>query len=120
MSELILSNTTDLLRVQAQEIMCIKADGNYSQIILDDGEVCLVGFQLGQLEQLIDEQLGDAHGFVRIGRGAIINLLYLFRISLPKQVLSLRSPQGHKEVLQGSKEALRQLKLLMEEHTHKK
>lgn len=114
-NELIISNTTDLLRVEAQEIMCIKADGNYSQIILNDGEECLVGFQLGQLEQLMDEQLEESsHSFVRIGRGAIINTQYLFRISLPKQVLALRADGGYKVVLPASKEALRHLKMMIE------
>lgn len=115
-SELIISNTTELLRVQAQEVMCIKAEGNYSQIVLNDGEECLVGFQLGQLEQLIDEQLGSlADDFVRMGRGAIINKHYIYRISLPKQLLALRSSMGHKLVLQASKDSLRLLKQILDE-----
>lgn len=115
-NELIISNTTELLRVQAQEVMCIQADGNYSTIVLNDGEECVVGFQLGQLELLVDEQLGESAGeFVRIGRGAIINKRYLFRISLPKQAVALRSSLGHKVVLQASKDALRLLKQLLEE-----
>lgn len=115
-AQLIISNTTELLRVQAQEVMCIQADGNYSTIVLNDGEECVVGFQLGQLEQLVDEQLGESvHEFVRIGRGAIINKRYLFRISLPKQAVALRSSLGHKVVMQASKDALRQLKLLLEQ-----
>lgn len=115
-AQLIISNTTELLRVQAQEVMCIQADGNYSTIVLNDGEECVVGFQLGQLEQLVDEQLGESvHEFVRIGRGAIINKRYLFRISLPKQAVALRSSLGHKVVLQASKDALRLLKLMLEQ-----
>lgn len=115
-AQLIISNTTELLRVPAQDVMCIKADGNYSTIVLNDGEECVVGFQLGQLEQLVDEQLGESAGeFVRIGRGAIINKRYLFRISLPKQAVALRSSLGHKVVMQASKDALRLLKQLLEE-----
>ena len=114
--ELIISNTTELLRVQAQDVMCIKADGNYSSIVLNDGEECVVGFQLGQLEQLIDDQLDEKkNDFIRIGRGAIVNRRYLFRISLPKQLVALRSSLGHKVVLQASKDALRLLKQMLEE-----
>lgn len=56
--EIIISNATDLLRVSALDIICIKAEGNYSTIIISDGEERLVLFQLGQLEQMINEQLG--------------------------------------------------------------
>ena len=109
--ELIISNNTDLLRVSALEVMAIKADGNYSIIILSDGDERLVAFQLGQMEVMINDQLGaNASTFIRIGRGVIINQEYLFAINLPKQELIVRSPSGKKATLSSSKEALRELK----------
>ena len=118
--EVIISNTTDLLRVSAFDIMCIKAEGNYSTIILNDGDEHLVPFQLGQLEHLLDNQLGtEASIFIRVGRGVIVNREFLCAINLPKQLLTLRSRNGHKVAMNASKESLRQLKELIEHHVRK-
>ena len=113
--EIIISNATDSLRVSALDIICIKAEGNYSTIIISDGEERLVLFQLGQLEQMINEQLGaEASMFIRIGRGVIINREYLYAINLPKQHMILRAPSGYKVDLTASKESLRQVKMLVD------
>lgn len=113
--EIIISNATGLLRVSALDIICIKAEGNYSTIVVSDGDERLVLFQLGQLEQMINEQLGaEASMFIRIGRGVIMNREYLYAINLPKQHLILRAPSGHKVTLTASRESLRQLKMLID------
>lgn len=118
--EVIISNATDLLRLSALDIMGIKADGNYSVIILNDGEERLVLFQLGQLEQMFNEQLGtDASIFIRIGRGIIMNREYLYAINLPKQQLTLRAPSGHKVHLGASKESLKLLKAYFDNNIKK-
>lgn len=109
--EIIISNATDLLRVSALSIMAIKAEGNYSVVILDDGDEKLVAFQLGHVEEMLNNQLGkEASMFIRIGRGVIINQEYLFTINVPKQQLVMRSDSGAKAMLTSSKEALRELK----------
>ena len=119
--EIIISNATDLLRVSALNVMAIKADGNYSVVILNDGDERLVAFQLGQVEQIINEQLGsDASMFIRIGRGVIINQEYLFNINLPKQHLIVRSDNGSKATLSSSKEALRELKKYIDQRISRK
>ena len=113
--ELIICNTVETIRVSAMDIVGIKAEGNYSTIIFNDGEERLVLFQLGQLETMITEQLGAmASMFIRIGRGIIINREYLFIINLPRQVVVLRTSSGIKTTLSASKESLRQLKLLID------
>lgn len=113
--ELIISNATELLRVSALDILCIKAERNYSTIVVNDGDERLVLFQLGQLEQMLNEQLGaEASIFIRIGRSVIINREYLYAINLPKQKLVLRVPSGYKVSVTSSKESLRQLKMLID------
>ena len=113
--EIIISNTTDLMRISALDIMGIKADGNYSSVILNDGESKIVLFQLGQLENMINRQLGsDASMFIRIGRGLIINREYLYSINLSKQSLSVRTTNGCKCTFNASKESLKQLKSYIE------
>lgn len=110
--EIILNNTTDLLRFSALDVMAIDADRNYCTIIMNDGEEKLVLFQLGQLEDIINHQLGeDAEMFIRVGRGLIVNREYLYAINLPKQELTQRSTMGKKVCFNASKESLKQLKM---------
>lgn len=118
--EIIISNATDLMRVSGMDIMGIQADGNYSTIIMNDGDSRIVLFQLGQLEEMISDQLGsDASMFIRIGRGLIINREYLYTINLPKQTLTLRSSTGSKMSFNPSKESLKQLKMYIDSNVRK-
>lgn len=118
--EIIISNSTDLLRVSSKDILAIKADGNYSVVIITDGSEHMVTYQLGQVEQLITEQLGkEASTFIRIGRGVIINQDYLFLINVPKQLLVVRSAGNVQVRLTSSKEALRELKRYVEQRFRK-
>ena len=78
---LIISNTTFLLRVAAQQIAYICSDGSYSVLKLVDGDKYTFSFNLAVFEKKIVEQLPDsAHLFARIGRNYIINSQYIFSI----------------------------------------
>ncbi|MCQ2289286.1 MAG: LytTR family transcriptional regulator DNA-binding domain-containing protein [Muribaculaceae bacterium] len=117
--EIILSNTTDLLRVSAHNIMAITADGNSSIVILNDGDTKCVAFQMGELERIIYQQLNNSDGaptLVRVGRSCMINLDYLYAINLPKKKLIMRSDNGYKHTLYPSRDALRELKEFIENH----
>ena len=119
-NELIISNSTDLLRVMPSDIMCVMADGNYSKVIMSDSDTQVVTYQLGQVALMISDQLGtDGQVFIRIGRGVIINISYLYTISLPKQQLQLRSPYGQVRTLTVPREALKQLKNYIDERLKK-
>ena len=54
-----ISSNAELLRIPSEFLMFITADGNYSKVYIKGGESRLVSFQLGQLEDLIAEQLGE-------------------------------------------------------------
>lgn len=118
--EIVISNTIELLRLSALDIFAIQADGNYSKVILTDGTNQLISMQLGQVEELLKEQLGDGSMlFVRIGRPVIINLEYLYMINLTKQEMILRSGDGRPVAFNASRKALQQLKQFVEEKTAK-
>lgn len=118
--EIVISNTIELLRLSALDIFAIQADGNYSKVILTDGTNQLISMQLGQVEELLKEQLGDGSMlFVRIGRPVIINLEYLYMINLTKQEMILRSGDGRQVAFNASRKALQQLKQFVEEKTAK-
>ena len=114
--ELIISNTVELIRLHAEDIVSIEADGNYSTLHVVGEEERVVLSQLGQLERMISEQLAeDAEAFIRIGRSLIINRYYIYYINLNRQQLLLLEPSGRRhETLRVSHESLKKLKELIE------
>lgn len=114
--QLIISNTAELVRLHAEDIVSIEAEGNYSTVYVVGEGRRLVLFQLGQLERMIGEQLvEEAEAFIRIGRSLIINRNYIYYINLNRQQLLLRDPSGRQyETIKVSHESLRKLKDLIE------
>ena len=110
-----ISTATEMVRLLEKNIVCIISDGNYSHICAIGGERFIVASQLGQIEKLISEQLRSSYGyFIRIGRGLIINMRYLCYINISKQKLYLLDSSGKKYVQEASREALVQLKNMIE------
>ena len=112
---MVISTSTELVRVAPEKIVCISADGNYCTLILADDTTRTLTFQLGQLEQMIASQLGvEGNTFIRIGRSLIINRSYIYYINVPKQKLVLSDVDRFTHTVTASKEALSQLKELVE------
>lgn len=93
------------------EILAIRADGNYSYVLLENGEEVLVVKQLGLIESTIHQQLFEGSSLVRVGRSLIVNMDYVACISPGKEKgLVMRSPYSKvKRALDAPKEALRSL-----------
>lgn len=112
---LIISTATDLVRVAPDKIVFISSDGNYCNLVQADNETRLLTFQLGQIETMIQEQLGaDKKQFVRIGRGLIINRNYIYYINIQSQKLILSDNDRFTHTVSASKDALKQLRELIE------
>ena len=102
--KIIISKCTELLRVPADCLMYVSSDGNYSNVVTTDGKSRLVTYQLGQIEDAINEQLGDkGMSFLRLGRGLIINIEYIYLVDVAKQVLILSDFHGSFHELSASK-----------------
>ena len=114
--QLIISNTAELVRLHSEDILSIEADGNYSNLYIAGEEERMVLGQLGQLERMIGEQLGEeASAFIRVGRSLIINRNYIYYINPNRQVLIMRDPNGRKhEIKKASHESLKNLKEFIE------
>lgn len=114
--QLIISNTAELVRLHSEDILSIEADGNYSNLYIVGEEERMVLGQLGQLERMIGEQLGEeASAFIRVGRSLIINRNYIYYINPSRQVLIMRDPNGRKhEIKKASHESLKSLKEFIE------
>ena len=112
---IIISKGTELLRLPPERLVYISSEGNYSNIITLDNRKRLVAFQLGQLEDIIGEQLGDGgSNFLRLGRGLIINIEYVHFIDIAKQELILSDCTGCYHELSASREVLIKLKAYIE------
>ena len=112
---LIISTSLDLVRIAPEYIVCISSDGNYSTLVQADGEMRMLSYQLGNIEKMISSQLGaEGNVFIRIGKSLIINRSYIYYINIPKQRLILSDAKDFSHTVTASKEALKQLKELLE------
>ena len=94
----------------------MESDGNYSTLVLHDKTEQVFTMNLAHFQQMIEEQLGkEAMTFIRIGKQLIVNRSYIFKINPNKQQLIMSDMDVNIAFdLQASKEALKQLKALIE------
>ena len=111
----VISRGTELLRIPEENLIYVSAEGNYSTAVTRDGREYLVTFQLGQIEDQLADQLGEqGMHFLRLGRGLIINIDYIFLIDVSKQKLVLSDGDRVYHELSASKEVLAKLKAYIE------
>lgn len=112
---LLISTSLDLVRIAPERIVYIASDGNYSTMVQTDNEVRMLSYQLGQIEKMMSTQLGNESDiFIRIGKSLIINRSYIYYINVAKQKLILSDVATFSHTVTASKEALKQLKELVE------
>ena len=108
---LYLNSRDELYKIDITRIVFFEADGNYTGFTLCHGQKGSVCMNLAQMQKLIAENLSDsAATFARIGKRHIINMNYVFHISLLKQRLTLSDGASFAYDLDISKEALKKLK----------
>ena len=113
---LIISNANELVRVKPERVVYVESDGNYSTMVLHDKTEHVFTMNLAHCQQMMEEQLGkEAMTFIRLGKQLIVNRAYIFKINVNKQQLIMSDTKvNHAFTLQASKEALKQLKALVE------
>lgn len=112
---IVISRGAELLRLPEENLIYVSAEGNYSTAVTKDGRSHLLTFQLGQIEDMLGEQLGDkGMHFIRLGRGLIINTDYIFLIDVSKQKLVLSDGDRVYHELSASKEVLSKFKAYIE------
>lgn len=117
---LVISTSTELVRIASEKIVCFHADENYSILVQTDNETRMLSYQLGQIEHMISLQLGnEGNNFIRIGKSLIINRSYIYYINVPQQKLILSDSSSFTHTVKASKEALKQLKELIEKEENR-
>lgn len=115
MAYIIISKGTELLRIPQERLVYISSEGNYSNVCTADNRQRLVTYQLGQLEEMLGNQLGTkGNNLLRIGRSLIINIDYIYFIDISKQQLVMSDCAGCYHELSASREVLIKLKAYME------
>ncbi len=114
--EIIIANSNELVRMLPVRVVYVTSDGNYSTFVLHDKSKHMFTMNLSHCQQLIEKQLGkEATQFIRIGKQLIVNRSYIFKVNVSKQQLIISDMNVNEAfLLQASKEALKQLKMLME------
>lgn len=99
----------------------VESDGNYSTMVLHDKTELVFTMNLAHCQQMMEEQLGkEATTFIRLGKQLIVNRAYIFKVNVNKQQLIMSNMTANIAfTLQASKEALKQLKALVESETGK-
>ena len=118
--KLLIHSSSEAFNLTPERIVYFMADGNYSNVHLSDGNEFLLSFQLGQIENIIREQLSYTHhSFVRVGKSLIVNTERILHINLQKQVLMMESENDDKVVLSASREALKKMMNMLIESNQK-
>ena len=117
---LVFTTTTEIVRVPADAVVYVAADGNYSAINLADGGSFVLTLQLGQIERRLSEMLDvNDNRFIRIGKSLIVNRDYIAFINPPRQRMILSDCRSFRHELSASREALKALKELLEKEAQK-
>lgn len=113
-----ISTSTELVRVQTEDIVFVQADGNYSDVYLFNGKPHKMTFKLHFFDEVFQKLKNNI--FVRVGKSLIVNKNYIYVINLTSQELLLSGNRLRADFkLRASKEALKELKALVEQEGDK-
>ena len=109
-----ISTSTELVRVATDEIVYVRADGNYSDLVLTNGKSRKMTFQLHFFDEVFQQLQNNM--FVRVGRSLIVNKRYIHVVNLTEQILIFSGQEIKSDIksVNVSREALKQLKELLE------
>lgn len=111
-----ISTANELVRVAADEVLYVLADGNYSDLVLVTGAKHKMTFQIHYFEELF-ERLTDSP-FVRVTRSLIVNARHIHVINVNDRLLKF----GGKAVSPGvptlrlGRDSLKKLKEMMTDY----
>lgn len=109
-----ITTSTALYRFRTDEIVCVQADGNYSDVNTCTGNPVKLTFKLHQF----DEWFATMHEntFVRVGRSFIVNKQFVQSVNVTDCRITLSGGKMPKPLIYGgfSKDSLKALKAELE------
>lgn len=114
-----ISTSSMLVRVATDEIVFVRADGNYSDLVLTNGKTRNMPFQLHYFEDAFHKL--NTNMFVRVGRSLIVNKRYIYIINLADGTLRFSGQEIKAELspIRVSREALKALKEQLEQEAER-
>lgn len=113
MERLKISTSVGLFRVPTDDIAYIEASGNYCDVHLFNGESVTMTFQLHYFVEVLG--MLQQNFFLRVGKSLIVNKNFVYAINVTNQELKLMDYRAHHSFrLKASKEALKELKSVLE------
>lgn len=114
MERLKISTSVGLFRVPTEDIAYIEASGNYCDMHLFNGEAVTMTFQLHYFVEALSQLRQNF--FVRVGKSLIVNKNFVYGINITSQELKLMDHRMNQTFrLKASKEALKELKTILEQ-----
>ena len=109
-----ISTSNELVRVATDEIVFVRADGNYSDLMLTNGKCRKMTFQIHFFDETFQRLRRNM--FVRVGRSLIVNKRYIYVINLSEQIIQFAGQSIKTEIpsVRVSREALKLLKTQLE------
>ncbi|HBC21516.1 MAG TPA: hypothetical protein DC009_05445 [Porphyromonadaceae bacterium] len=114
--QLLFSTSVELVKVPADAVVYITAQGNYSLVKTAGGDEYLLTKKLGDVESRLSSMTDNNRcSFVRIGKSLIINCNFISYIHTAQKKLVMSDSRTFRHELSASREALRLLKEVLEE-----
>ncbi len=108
---LYLNSRDEFFRVDISKIVYFESDGNYTNIILNNKMKATICMNLSQMQVILSKSLKEDVGtFARVGKRHIINLNYVYQISILLQKLVLSDGENFEYQINVSKDALKKLR----------
>ena len=108
---LYLNSRDEFFRVDITKIVYFESDGNYTSIVLNNKMKATVCVNLAKMQQILNSNLRESAAvFARVGKRHIVNLNFVYRIAILKQILILSDGENFEYKLEISKDALKKLR----------
>lgn len=100
-------NFDEVYVLNIDEVVYIKADDHYSEVVYANGLTFMLPYGIGKIEEALAGNTDVTYRLVRFGRKYIVNLDRILCISSSKQNVVLTDDKGNKHTLRISKVVLR-------------
>lgn len=112
---MVFSTSSELVRLPARGLVYVEGDGNYSVAHTAGGSNYTLSMQLGQVEERIADCMHEGDSpFFRVGKSLIVNSRHIAYINPKRKRLVLSDAEHFRYEVEASREALRDLKYLIE------